>query len=429
MATLKRKPPAWWTRHRKKIWDGLQQFVQQQKQEFEKKQTDKKWSWVRQAYKKQKVEFAKLYQYTKSSAELMHQHQDRISFMLTFTIASPHRVEDGDKSFDETMRIILQQAESLVYHMRTLSKSEVFKSSILKECAYKKRLHYEWALELQADGNVHLHATVTLPNDVGEVMAFVELIHSMRNRHLESKETSRDKKGQSIMPLGRTHMALLDTMKEDILKYFREKGSPHKMMVDKADDEKENYFFPNLSPEISIYNGNGTLLEFIPMDDMLKNHKRLQKYMLSLPKGKFKLKTIMTAIHTETRRHNLKGKFKDPKGPDITRELEDIAVFEYLKIKMYSSSQMTFPHTLYQKMRKQLAEHSTKYESLAEVTLDWCKGVLSVEGKQPNRTISLYGETIAVEPKRVEPQKIVKIQIDDALLEGLNDYQLAKEGM
>ncbi len=35
-------------------------------------------------------------------------------------------------------------------------------------------------------------------------------------------------------------MALLDTMKEDILKYFREKGSPHKMMVDKADDEKEN---------------------------------------------------------------------------------------------------------------------------------------------------------------------------------------------
>ena len=400
--------------------------MQQQKQEFEKKQTDKKWSWVRQEYKKQKVEFAKLYQYTKSSAELMHQHQDRISFMLTFTIASPHRVEDGDKSFDETMRIILQQAESLVYHMRTISKSEVFKSSILKECAYKKRLHYEWALELQADGNVHLHATVTLPNDVGEVMAFVELIHSMRNRHLESKETSRDKKGQSIMPLGRTHMALLDTMKEDILKYFREKGSPHKMMVDKADDEKENYFFPNLSPEISIYNGNGTLLEFIPMDDMLKNHKRLQKYMLSLPKGKFKL---MTAIHTETRRHNLKGKFKDPKGPDITRELEDIAVFEYLKIKMYSSSQMTFPHTLYQKMRKQLTEHSTKYESLAEVTLDWCKGVLSVEGKQPNRTISLYGETIAVEPKRVEPQKIVKIQVDDALLEGLNDYQLAKEGM
>jgi hypothetical protein len=145
--------------------------------------------------------------------------------------------------------------------------------------------------------------------------------------------------------------------------------------------------------------------------------------MLSLPKGKFKLKTIMTAVHTDTRRHNLKGKFKDPKGGDISRELEDIAVFEYLKIKMYSSSQMTFPHTLYQKMRKQLVAHSTKYESLAEITLDWCRGILSVEGKTPDRTISVYGDVIATEPKRI------KMQVDDILLEGINGYQLAKEGM
>ena len=423
MATIAGKTPSWWRRDKKEIWYGLQQFVQQQQQEFDNKYPDKKWTWHKQEKRKQKIEFAKLYQRTKSSAELMHMHQDKISFMQTFTIASPHRVEDGDTSFDENMRIILQQAESLVYHMRTLSKSEVFKSNVSKECAYKKPLQYEWALELQADGNVHLHATVTLPNDVDDVIAFVELIHSMRNRHLELKETSRDKKNQSIMPLGRTHMALPETMKESILKYFAMKGSPHKMMRDKEDSEKENYFFPNLSPEINIYHGNGTLIEFISIEDMLKNHKRLQKYMLSLPKGKFKLKTIMAAVHVDTTRHNMKGKFKDPKGGDISRELEDIAVFEYLKIKMYSSSQMTFPHTLYQKMRKQLMAYNAKYESLAEVTLDWCQGILSVEGKDPNRTISVYGEVIAAEPKRT------KKQVDDMILEGINDYQLAKEGM
>jgi len=426
MATIKPKTPDWWKKHKDDIWDGLQQFVQQQQQEFDKKYPDKKWTWLKQEYRKQKIEFAKLYQYTKSSAELMHKHQDRVSFMLTFTIASPHRVEDGDKSFDETMRIILQQAESLVFNMRTLSKSEVLKSSVSKECAYKKRLHYEWALELQADGNVHLHATVTLPNDVGEVIAFVELIHSMKNRHLELKETSRDKKGQVIMPLGRTHMALLDTMKEPILKYFAKQRTPHKMMPDKKDSKKKNYFFPGLSPEINIYDGNGTLLEFSSIEDMLRNHKHLQKYMLSLPKGKFKLKTIMAAIHVDTTRHNMKGKFKDPKEEDISKELEDIAVFEYLKIKMYSSSQMTFPHTLYQKMRKQLMGYSTKYESLVEVTLDWCKGVLTIEGKVPDRTINVYGDIIATEPKRT---KKTKIQVDHILLEGINEYQLAKEGM
>ncbi len=430
MATIKRKTPSWWTRHKKEIWYGLQQVIQQQQQEFDKKyenkshsDADEKWSWIKQERRKQRVEFAKLYQHTKSSAELMHIHQNRVSFMLTFTIASPHRIEDGDKSFDGTMRIILQQAESLAHHMRTLSKSEVFKSSVSKECAYKKRLHYDWALELQADGNVHLHATISLLNKAAEVIAFVGLIHSMRNRHLELKESSRDKEGQSIMPLGRTHMALLDTMKETILKHFREKGSPHKMMLDKADDEKKNYFFPNLSPEINIYNGNGTLLEFTPMEDMMKNRNRLEKYRLSLPKGKFKLKTIMAAVHIDTRRHNLKGKFKDPKGGDISRELEDIAVFEYLKIKLYSSSQMTFPHTLYQKMRKQLIAHNDRYKSLAAVTLDWCEGILSVKGKTPDRTISVYGDVVATEPKRT------KIQVDDMILEGINDYQLAKEGM
>lgn len=442
MAKIKRKPPEWWTRHKKEIWDGLQQTIQKQQLEFDKKQqqelakkqqqgfdqekAEPDWSWLKQEKRKQRVEFAKLYQHTKSSSELMHIHQDRVSFMLTFTIASPHRIEDGDKSFHGTMRIILQQAESLAHHMRTLSKSEVFKSNVSKECAYKKRLHYEWALELQTDGNVHLHATVTLPNDVGEMIAFVELIHAMRNRHLELKTTSRDKKNQSVMPLGRTHMALLDTMKEPILKYFREKGSPHKMMRDLVDNRKENYFFPNLSPEINIYGGNGTLVEFTSIEDMLKNHKRLQKYMLSLPKGKLKLKTIMSAIHVDTTRHNMKGKFNDPKGGDISKELEDIAVFEYFKIKMYSSSQMTFPHTLYQKMRKQLINHSARYESLVEVTLDWCKGILTIEGKVPDRTINVYGDIIATEPKR--PKK-TKIQVDNILLEGINDYQLAKEGM
>ena len=422
MATKIGKAPSWWTEHKKKIWYALEELVQQQQQEFDKKNAGKDWTWLKQEKRKQRTEFAKLYQYTKSSAELMHKHQDRVSFMLTFTIASPYRVENGDKSFDETMRIILQQAESLVYHMRTLSKSEVFKSGGSKECAYKKRLHYEWALELQADGNVHLHATVTLLNDVDEVIAFVKLIHNMRNRHLGLKKTSRDKKDQVIMPLGRTHMALLDTMKQPILKYFAMQGKPHTMMPDKEDNRKKNYFFPNLSPEIDIFDGNGTLIEFTSIKNMLVNHKRLQKYMLSLPKWKFKLRTIMTAIHTDTRRHNLKGKFKDPKGYDISKELEDIAVFEYLKIRMYSSSQMTFSHTLYQKMRKQLIAHSTKYESLAAVTLDWSEGVLTVDVEKTKRTISIYGEVIAVEPKRN------KIPIDDIYFEGINTYQLTKEG-
>ena len=430
MARKQGKAPHWWSIHKRQIWTELQNDLQKEQLVFDENCKDGSWSWLKQQYRQQRISFAKLYQYTKSSSELMHQHQERVSFMFTTTIAPPYRVEDADKSFEGVMQTILEQAESLVYHMRTISKSEIFKSSISKECAYKKPLHYEWALELQADGNVHLHATISLLDDVAEVIKFIELVHKIRNRHLEPKESYRDRKKSDkdtrakpiIYPLGRTHLSLIDTVKAPIFKHFAMKGFQYTMWLDKADRTIENYFFPGLSPEIDIENGNGTLLEFTRLDDMLKRHKRLQKYILGLSKLKYKLKTIMTAVSVNNRRHNLKGKFNDPEGADVQRELEDIAVFEHLGIKMYSSSQMTFPVSLYQKMRKQLVGYMKKYECLKEVTLDWCDGVIEINGSNPNRVISYRGEVIATEPKRE------KVDYADVSAEPTNEYLLAKGG-
>jgi len=431
MAKRKGIAPSWWTQHKKRIWAELQEDLQKEQTTFDEKCREGSWSWLKQQHRKQKISFAKLYQYTKSSAILMHQHQERVSFMFTITVAPPYRVEDGDRSFAGIMRTIEQQAESLVYQMRTISKSEIFKSSICKECAYKKPLHYEWALELQADGNVHLHATISLLDDVAEVIKFIELVHKMRNRHLEPKESYRDRKKSDkekreksiIYPLGRTHLSLPDTMKPLIFKHFAMKGMQYTMLLDKEDKKTENYFFPSLSPDIDIFDGNGTLLEFTRLDDMLKMHKRLQKYILGLAKLKYRLKTIMTALHVNNRRHNSKGKFNDPQGSDVQRELEDIAVFEHLGIKMYSSTQMTFPVSLYQKMRKQLVEFMKKYECLAEITLDWCSGVIEINGSSPDRVITHRGESIAVEPKR---EKIDYSNYDD---EPVNEYALIKGGV
>ncbi len=91
MATKIGKAPSWWTGHKKKIWFELQEFVQRQQQEFDNKNVSKEWTWFKQQKRKQRTEFAKLYQYTNSSAELMHKHQDRVSFMLTFTILCSKR--------------------------------------------------------------------------------------------------------------------------------------------------------------------------------------------------------------------------------------------------------------------------------------------------------------------------------------------------
>ena len=152
---------------------------------------------------------------------------------------------------------------------------------------------------------------------------------------------------------------------------------------------------------------------------MAEKYDKLRKYIISMTRAKFKLRTVQKVASDAQRVHNLKGKFEGQE----TRAAEDIAVFEYLGLKLHSSSQMLFSKSLYQKIRKQLINYKKRYRSLTQVTLDWCKGILSVKGKEPNRTISIYDETIATEPKRS------KIQIDDLLLEGINSYQLAKEGM
>ena len=224
---------------------------------------------------------------------------------------------------------------------------------------------------------------------------------------------------QEIFPLGRTHFALSEHLKEDLLQYYKEKNIPIVTMADKMDPKRINYFLPSLSPEIDIYSGKGTLLEFSDTKAMAKKYDRLRKYIINMTKVKFKLRTIQEAISTEQRIHNIKGKFEG----DEKRAAEDIAVFEYLGLKLHASSEMMFSKSLYQKVRKQLIEHKKEYKSLAQVTIDWCKGILSVEGKSPDRVIRYRDEIIAKEPK----QKKYTLN-ENVFTEEANEYLLAKEG-
>ena len=203
------------------------------------------------------------------------------------------------------------------------------------------------------------------------------------------------------------------------LQHYRSRGIQITSMPDKEDNTRMNYFLPSLSPEINIFSGQGTLLEFSDNKSMAEKYDKLRKYIISMTHAKFKLRTVQQAVSNGQRVHNLKGKFEG----DETRAAEDVAVFEYLGLKLHSSSEMLFSKSLYQKIRKQLISHKKKYKNLAQVTIDWCKGLLTVEGKHPNRVIRYRDEIIAVEPKK---QKIV---VDASYSEEINSYQLAKEGV
>ena len=375
-------------------------------------------TWEQYQNKQMQIELARLMQNTKSASELMRHYGDRTEMILTFTLSQPYRVADTNRSFNAIMERIITQANSLMFYVRKLNKSTRFKSDEPKECRYKNRLHYHWALELQTGGDVHMHIVVSIYDDIEELVRLIQLVHELRNRYLHPFFTGKDFKTE-IYPLGRTHFALSAHLKDDLFKNYRSRGIQITSMPDKEDNTRMNYFLPSLSPEINIFSGKGTLLEFSDNKSMAEKYDKLRKYIISMTRAKFKLRTVQKAVSDVQRVHNLKGKFEG----DETRAAEDVAVFEYLGLKLHSSSEMLFSKSLYQKIRKQLIEHKKKYKSLAQVTLDWCKGILTVEGNQSDRVIRYRGEIIAVEPKK---QKII---VDEFCGEEINSYQLAKEGM
>ncbi len=423
MSKAKRKAPTWWSKHKKFIWNERQKITALMQKNYESKTSDLskgRYTWRQYQNKQMQIELARLMQNTKSASELMRLSNDRSEMILTFTIASPYRVTDTDKSFQAVMDRIVAQADSLVYHIRTLSKSTVFTNDETKECAYKKRLHYHWALELQTSGDVHMHTVVSLYNDIEELARLIQLVHNMRNNHLEPIVTRRDKKYPcEIYPLGRTHFALSEHLKSQLIQYYRMKNIRVVTMADKENHSRTNYFIPSLSPKINIYSGTGTLLEFNDNKTLTEKYDSLRKYIISMTRAKFKLKTVQESVSNAQRAHNLKGKFEGQE----TRAAEDIAVFEYLGLKLHSSSQMLFSKDLYQKVRKQLIGFKSRYKSLAQVTVDWCKGILEIEGKSPHRIIKYRNEIIALEPSRKNTT------IDTNHDESINEYQLAKEGM
>jgi hypothetical protein len=345
----------------------------------------------------------------------MRLENNRTEMIVTFTFASPYRVGDTDKSFNTVMQRIVGQSKSSMFYIRTISKSTKFDSDECKECAYKRRLHYSWALELQTDGNAHMHIVFSIYDDVQELARLIELVHSIRNTHINSKIIN----GKEIYPLGRTHFALSGHHKKGLLQYWKDKGVDVVVMKDQEDSRRENYFLPSLSPDINIYTGNGTLLEFNNNETMAGKYDAIRKYVISMTKAKFKLRTVQAAASSELRVHNLKGKFAN----EEERAATDIAVFEFLGLKLHASSQMLFSKSLYQKIRVQLKKFKKRYESLATVTVDWCKGDLVVDGKEPYREIYYRGQLVAIEPKKQ------KVNHTDIASEDINEYLLAKEGV
>ena len=400
MLYQKQQAPQWWLNHKQLVLQERNQTNQEKQKEYEQKSVqlaNPRDSWEKYQYKQTQIELAKLHQNTKSSSALMRKNGDRTEMILTFTISQPFRVYDTDRSFDAVMHRIVTQAKSLMYHVRTLSKSTVFSSDETKACSYKKRLHYHWALELQSGGDVHMHIVVSIYDDVEELVKLIGLVHSMRNAHLEVKFSKRDGAyEQEIFPLGRTHFALSAHLKDELLAHYGAAGIVVTTMADKKHGDRVNYFVPSLSPKIDIYSGKATLLEFSDNNTMADKYDSIRKYIISMTRAKYKLRTVQVSISDAQRVHNLKGKFEG----DEARAAEDIAVFEYLGLKLHASSQMLFSKDFYQKIRKQLIRFKSRYKSLAEVTIDWCKGRLVVDGKAPNRVVYVSGEVVAVEPKQ-----------------------------
>lgn len=386
---------------REQAIDELWKKEETKRLEFEKNNTSKHWSWEKQKRREERMRLARLHNHTQARAKLSQMGEEpRIPIMLTFTFAPPYRLEDVPAENGQVAQRILQQAKSLIYHMRTFGKSKMFRQSgVSKECSYKKDNHYEWALELQKKGDVHMHSVLTVPNKINSIIRVIHHVHMLRNNAMSPFLSARDnkKKNESakmILPLGRTHISIPGKGKEKILRALEKEGHKYIGMQDKEDMSRKNYFFPSLSPLINIYGGHGTVVEFVETPEIEKRYRKLKRYIEKMTRSEAKLADFLSAMHKELSLHNLKSMVADD---DSARAVMDLAVFRYLGIRIYGYSQMTFPISLYQKVRKQLKEFNPEYRHLWKVTVDWCNAKVRMEKKNGKAHIYFGNKLIAAE--------------------------------
>ena len=303
-----------------------------------------------------KVKIAKVHNLSSAVARYFAE-DDRTVLLVTLTFKEQYRFNIAKMSNKQIIKIASMQHQGInafLYRLRKESKV--------------KRLRYFMVVELQADGNLHAHLQLSIPQEY--LFELVEAIHRIKAKY--TKEYSFN--GKSAYPIGRTHIGLSARYKKAFQKKY--KMSPYKRKA--LDEDEQSYFETKPTGQRRehymlnhdrriVRNGDWTPLEFYTMSLLEELHGAMvEKYLIKTLTGEFTLdqNSIKEGVLKARLKYDTKSlvENKTEQEDDVYINKIHIAFVRKICKKAYTHSRMPFPFKLYQTHRRALIAWNTEYK-------------------------------------------------------------------
>jgi|GEM_PF-6862395 len=330
-----------------------------------------------------------------NSLPMLMSHNDRFT-QLSVTITFGYNRVKNCRNYEEIEKCIRGQASSAKAFLEKIRGSKFFRQKGKSKCPLDKRYHYISAVELQKDGDIHLHIAMYVQNNIDELVKIIQLIHGIRKRRRPYPEWSNidcrnnheppckrnlENMDDEYYEVGRTHIGLSS--------YWRRKLSD-KFILRQAADKKTGvmqHVIEDLNYGLFV-NGQYTFLEFYDRERLKATNRDFVDYLIKMQAtGSGDIKS---AVYRSQTTHHLKSMVES-----ADRYEKDRAVLSHLKIRVLQYSQSFFPVSLYQKIRSALIRYDKKYKHLYHATLDLCEGLLRIV-KEKGKTVVYGGDGEAV---------------------------------
>jgi len=324
-----------------------------------------------------------------NSLPMQMSYGDRFAQLSMTVTFGYNRVKDC-RSYEEIEKCIEGQARSAKKFLERIRNSKHFRTKGKSNCPLDKRYHYLCAVELQEDGDIHLHFVFYVKNNIAEIIKMIELVHGIkkrlrpypewsnidcRNNHTPPCKRNMENIDDPYYEVGRTHIGLSS--------YWQGKLND-KFMPQKVADQKTGvmqYVIEELNYGLFV-NGQYTFLEFYDKERLKATNRAFVEYIVKMQAtGNGNIKS---AVYRSQTTHHIKSMVES-----ADRYEKDRAVLSHLGIRVLQYSQSFFPVNLYQKIRPALIKYNKKYKHLYHATLDLCEGALQIV-KEKGKTV-VYG--------------------------------------
>ena len=304
---------------------------------------------------KEKVKIAQLKNLSSAMARYIAQ-DGRVGFMLTLTFGKNFRVNFSKMHKRQIRTIASFQYQSCMLFIQKMRKSRRIKGDI----------RYMATMELQSDGNLHMHIFLSVLES--DMFGLVEFVYDYKCRHREPFKVG----DKLAYPIGRMHIGVSQRHKKRLMQKYPMQAHPAKSVPGKIE-----HFLSTLECR-EFYSGDWTVVEFYDESIIRERYnEKIVNYLTKTMDKKFQLPetVVKEGVGKCQISHDTKTLYDED---ELSRQ--QLRFIRLVGRQVYTHSWLPFPFKLYQKNYRRLVAYKKAYTVYYNCIQDLIEGKLSIRG-------------------------------------------------